>query len=177
MVRLPTPPELAQGPLPGNQVPRPHMDKIRVEGVLMPSQLALGHLLTALRLLLVLELQPGEELQPTHQLLRQHTTHLPQVGHTMIFQLHMAGLRLLRRQLRLPDTETKRRHQQRLKGQIENLCGTTGLTHRHQGTMLLHQPQMLRHLLHMEAVTTHQRQLQGLEMGLGTLTAMRSRVG
>ena len=144
------------------------MDKIKAEVVLMPLQLALAHLLMALQLLLVLELQPGEGLRPTHQLLHQRTTHPPQEEHTMISLLRMAVLRLLRPQLRLPDTETKRRHRQLLRGRIENLCGTTGLMHRHRDTMLLHLPQTHRHLLHMGAVMTHQRQLQGLEMGLDT---------
>ena len=165
-------PELAQGRLRGNPVPRPHMDKITLEVALMPLQLALAHQRTVPQLLLALELQPGEGQRQTHPLLDQLMTHPHQVEHMTIFQLHMVEHPLQQLQLQHQDTETKRQHQRWLTAQINSKCGTIGLTRRHQGMMLPRQPQAHRHLVHMEVVMMHRRQLQGPETAQDTLTTM-----
>ena len=141
-----------------------------------PSQLALAHQRMAPQLHLALELQPGEGPQEAHLLLDRRTTHLHQVEHTTIFQLHTVVHRLQQRQLQHQGTETKQQHQQPPTAQTANHHETIGLTHLHQDTMLPHQLQTHRHLLHMEVVMMRRRRLLGLETDLGTLTATKSKM-
>jgi hypothetical protein len=177
MVDLPTALESVQRRLRGNPVPVHHTGKITAEVASMPLQLALAHQRMAPRLLLALELQPGEGRHQAHQPLDHPTTHPHQGDHTMTFRLHMVVLRLLQLQLQLQDTETKRQPQQLPKGQIKNHCGIIDLTHRHHDMTLPHQPQAHQRLLRMEVVMMHRRQPLELETAPGTLTVMRSKIG